>query len=335
MSIKILLTTPDYPPKLGGLSTFTSNLESILRQMGEVTLHVWDNVQQLTQFNSDQHFDWGIHVHFMGGVAAARFCKKNLNFIHGSEVAFTSPNFIKRTFKKIMKRKFISYLEESHWNLFISEFTRQFLVSKGLESDFSRDLVFHNLIDLKENQLFGPSFTQGPLQLVCIARDVPHKNIDGAITIAKNIQNQIKREVVLTINAMRDPSLHSNIKMVCLPNLSNEEREKIYQKSHFNLLPSLDFSSSGFFEGFGLTVLEAGKYGTPSIVFSDQGGQGESVHHRLTGWSDLYSNREQIPQYISEFDEVSYQQLRVNTFQHTIDNHDKNFYKALFDGVLK
>jgi len=302
--------------------------------MGDVTLHVWDDVQKLSHFKSDQQFDWGIHVHFVGGLATAPFCKKNINFIHGSEVAFTSPNFLKKMIKLIMKKRFLAYFEKSHWNLFISDFTRQFLVQKGLKPDFSRDLVFHNLINLQHNQLMPLPFAEGPLRLVCIARDVPHKNIDGAITIAKDIQLLTKREVVLTINAKRDPIMCSNIQLICQPSLTDNEREKLYQSSHFNLLPSLDFSQSGFFEGFGLTVLEAGKYGTPSIVYSDQGGQGESVHHLLTGWSQSYSQRNKVAQYINDMSNDDYSDLRHRTYEHTIHNHDIKFYKSLFERVL-
>lgn len=335
MPIKILLTTPDYPPKLGGLSTFTKNLEKALKGFGEVTLYVWDDVQALSKAHFEQEFDWGVHVHFMGGFSTSRYCKKNLNFVHGSEITFTSPHFVKKLIKNVLKSKFIEYFHTSHWNVFISKFTQDQLVQRGLQLSIDRDLIFHNLIELDQSKLSIIPFYRDEIRLVCIARDVPHKNIDGAISMANDIQMKLKRKVVLTINAQRSSNLNSNVKMNCVQNMSDEMREQLYQEAHFNLLPSLNHSRKGFFEGFGLTVLEAGKFGTPSIVYSDQGGQGESVHHLVTGWSDLYEKRHEIGEYVSQLSEEKYNDLRLWTFNHTVRNHDSQFYKDFLKKVIR
>ena len=48
----ILITTSDYPPKLGGLSTFTINIEKVFKDLNvEYELFHWKNSEDLKEFD--------------------------------------------------------------------------------------------------------------------------------------------------------------------------------------------------------------------------------------------------------------------------------------------
>lgn len=331
MSLMIIITTPDYPPKLGGLSTFTKNIENQIRKFAQVEIFVWQSLRDLKRFERKRDYDYAIHVHFMAGVICnfGIHCR-NINFLHGSELVMTSPNFVKKMAKGFLKKRFYEYLEGSHFNFFISQFTQIFAQENGLKLDYARDYVFHNLIEIKADH-----FVEFPLNhkiiLCCIARDVPHKNIDGAVNWASAICESSGCEVELHINAKR-ATKDSRVKLIIHENLLDIEREKIYQNCHFNLLPSLNHSKRGFFEGFGLTVLEAGKYGTPSIVYAHQGGQEESVHHLESGF--VINSDQDLIALFKGLSKESYIQMRLKTFQHIKENHNCEKYFDLFQKVM-
>ncbi|GAB4020672.1 MAG: hypothetical protein Fur0010_23480 [Bdellovibrio sp.] len=333
MSLNILLTTPDYPPKRGGLSTFTLNIEKSLRSLANVDILVWNSINDLKNYQYRDNYDFVIHVHFMGGYFYRGPLAKQINFVHGSEIAMTSPVLIKRMAKKILRPKIIQYFESSFFNIFISTFTLNHILKQGLTSSFSRDLVFHNLIEIPENiQNSHPQFDDDVLKFVCIARDVPHKNIDGAIEWSHFLSHQLKRKVHLTINAQREVHQDEFFSLTCLTEMSDEMRESLFQNAHFNLLPSLCHEKQGFFEGFGLTVLEAGKYGTPSVVYSNQGGQQESVHHHFSGL--VVENNDHLFELFKKLDKEKYLIMRNNTQAHTISCHDAKDYLGFFRRIL-
>ncbi len=330
---RILLTTPDYPPKLGGLSTFTLAIENALKEEGiDYELFHWQSLSELKSF-SRKGFDLGLHIHFFGHHYLKNQCKEHVNFLHGSELLFTSPNFLKKVFKKITKPLFLKSLAQARQNIAISEFTQQKIFNLGLEPDFARDLVFHNCINLKKgsHQLGDKVLSHGPLKFICVARDVPHKNLQGCYDLCVSAAESLEREVELY--SPREFNDHPLVKCHNISGLNDSLRNELYRECHFNLLLSLDHSKSGFYEGFGLTVLEAAQFGTPSIV-SPHGGLPESCHHNVTGWV-LPLKKKVWKQFFLKLDQSQYQRVRAQAFEHTYTSHGEEHYQRLLSFLFK
>lgn len=329
---KILLTTPDYPPKLGGLSTFTKSIERTLNQLGlSFDVLVWDQVKELKEPSLLPHsYEWGIHIHFFGSHYLQGKCRQHINFIHGSEILFTSPHLLKRIFKKLTKGFFLRRLQGSYLNFFISEFSLELIQSKGFSVNYGRDIVFHNCIKIEGAKFKAKSLNDSELKLICVARDVPHKNIKAAVDCAVALAEVTSKKVTLFLT--KEVKRHHLIDVVNISNISDGERNTLLRECHFNLLLSLDHRKRGFVEGFGLTVLEAGIQGTPSIV-SPFGGLTEAVHDRNTGWvcSPIKSSFVNLFKKISE---QEYSKVSKNCYEHTISSHDETHYQRLLGRVL-
>lgn len=321
-NFKLLLTTPDYPPQIGGLSTFCTNIERSLQrtQISYELLH-WSSAKDFKNVNF-RDYRKVIHVHPWGSVYASYYGRHHtnyLNFYHGSEILFRGRDLMRTMAKKIIRPYALRVFQKADRNIFISEFTMNKLKQQGFKPDFSRDLIVHNSIDLRDAHFIEKS-VEGHLALVAIGRDVPHKNLDGCVSFAELIK-ETHPELEITLYITSDRFKSNNIKIEPITNISDAEREQIYQKCHFNLLLSCDHSDRGYFEGFGLTCLEAGKYGVPSIVF-DSGGLPENVHDGITGIvlnQDFSQSIKKISEYLC--DEREYGHLRNDTFSHTHMSH--------------
>ena len=111
---------------------------------------------------------------------------------------------------------------------------------------------------------------------------------------------------------------------------SDSERDQLFKKSHYNLLFSLDHSKKGFFEGFGLSCLEAAKFGVPSIVLNS-GGLSENVHHKFNGL--VLNSLEEAPKIM--FDTNFYRQCAQNSYDHVYGNHHLGFYKKALEVLCR
>ena len=329
-SPSILLTTPDYPPQVGGLSTFCLNIEQILKELGfRYDLLVWKNLAQLKRFEGKDYL-YMVNIHFMGGYFLRERAKYHINFCHGSELLFYSPNFLKKWVKVLLKKRMISYLEQARYNVFISDFTRQKLQHLGMKSDWSRDVIFHNAI-ATDGEFVEHSLEQDVLRFICVARDVPHKNLDGCVKFCEYLANITRRRIQLYLATPR--ALSSKTVEICnMWPLADSRREELYRRAHFNLLLSKDNSRWGFFEGFGLTVLEAGKYGVPSIV-AGEAGLKESVHHNETGYIFGKISNEMIRRWWLALSDDKYLQMRKDCYQHTLQSHSLDLYRRLFQTI--
>lgn len=329
----ILITTPDYPPLLGGLSTFTLNLERALESINRnFDTFVWNDPKKLINFSFKKKYDYIINVHFLPSVFVKKSEAKHINFYHGSEILFFSPHPFKRIIKRALKKKTIKKINDSYLNIFISNFTKNKLEEFGFKTRYDRDIILHNCIDTNSNEkIINP--IKDEIRLTAIARDVPHKNLDGHVQFSKELALVSGKKVKLSITS--DNRWCSNVLEIhSLKNASDNERDTNFKQAHFNLLLSLDHSHRGFYEGFGLTVLEAGKWGVPSVV-SGTGGLAESVHHQKTGWVlEKFNDRAEIRNWWKSLNDKEYQSIREYCYTHTINNHSLENYSKFFKRVL-
>ena len=333
---RILLTTPDYPPKLGGLATFTLNIEKSLQDLDiEYDLFVWSDITEIRKKRFEVKYDLVINIHFMGGYYLHLNGVRQINFVHGSEVLFYSPQWPKRLIKKMLKKNMLEYFEKSFLNCFISDYTFDLLERQGLRANYARDVIFQNCIEIPSARI---SYTEKSLdtnviKLISVCRDVPHKNLNGVLAFAGTLAEVSNKEIHLywtrgKVSPPKGVYIHS------IEGIGEEDKEMLLQEVHFNLLLSLDHTKKGFVEGFGLTVLEAGKYGRPSIVLAN-GGLKESVHHKKTGWVFEQIEKPEIKDWWLSLNNESYQEVSKNCYEHTHYSHDRVLYQRLLLSVLE
>ena len=331
----ILLTTSDYFPKLGGLSTFTKNIEIVLKELRlDYKVMHWNNYNEIQNIPESELAQYSliINIHPQFAWLSNSHQEKMINFIHGSEILMTSPNLLKRFYKKIFRYKYFEKLALSYLNVFISESTFQKASTAGLAPDYSRDIILHNCIENRDAQ-FVKKELKNKLVFSCIVRNVPHKNLTGSVKFCELVALVTGKEVELIIPKNSNVT-SSKISLTELSGASDEERDEAYRSSHYNLLLSLDHSRQGFFEGFGLTVLEAARFGTPSIVMSN-GGLPEAVHHGETGWVINDVDLETVKSIFSTEDISYYQQMAINCYGHTIRDHSLNEYARLIKHLVE
>lgn len=329
----ILLTTSDYFPILGGLSTFTQNIESVLKELKlDYKLFHWKNFSDIQNFSESELSQYSliINIHPQFSWLSKSHHEKMINFIHGSEILMTSPNLLKRVYKKINKGKYFDKLSKSYLNIFISEATLFKAERAGFTTDYSRDLILHNCIDVGNAQ-FVKKEIKNSLAFSCIVRNVAHKNLTGSLKFCELVAEVTGKNIELTV-PKNSNLVSSKIIIKELNGTGNAERDEAYKTSHYNLLLSQDHSRQGFFEGFGLTVLEAAKFGTPSIVMNT-GGLPEAVHQGETGWVVDEVSKVAILNIFSKENISEYQQMAINCYGHTTRSHSLKEYVRLLQEI--
>lgn len=333
---KLLLTTPDYLPKLGGLSSHTRNVEKVLKELGiEYELFHWKNYQDIVTFPKEkiQQYDYIFNIHSGFHMYMPKSGAKVINFVNGAEILFYSPNPLKHLLKKILQKRKIRRVEEATYNIFISDFTFQTLIKKGLNPNYSRDIIQHMAIDISSHHFVSKNWEEGRLKFICVARDVPHKNFAGAIKFCETVKDISGREVEFI--TVTNSKFHSDkIKISSYVNPDNSTRDELMAQAHIHILFSLDHSHKGFFEGFGQVVQEAGMFGTPSIVLHT-GGLPESVHHNYTGWVLPDLNDESIKKWWQTMSDEQYQKVAIDCYQHTLESHGLDNWNKLFKNLIR
>jgi glycosyltransferase involved in cell wall biosynthesis len=330
----LLLTTPDYLPKIGGLTSHTLNVEKVLKRLGVAyELFNWNSYKDILSFPKErlEKYDHILNIHSGFHMYMPPSSARVINFVCGAEILFYSPNRLKHLVKQLTRRKAIRRVEEAHVNLFISDFTFQTLIAKGLTPSYSRDLTFHMCVDLAGHQLVKKDWN-GPLKFVCVARDVPHKNFAGTIALCERTQEILGRPVELVTVTNREFT-SEKIKITSYLNPTNEVRDQLLRDSHLNILLSLDHSKKGFFEGFGQIVQEAGAFGTPSLVLGT-GGLPESVHHGVTGWVLPDLRDESVRNWLSGMTPEVYDKISTECYRHTVESHGLDSWERLFQKLL-
>ncbi|MBC7430402.1 MAG: glycosyltransferase family 4 protein [Bacteriovorax sp.] len=333
----ILITTPDYLPRLGGLTTLTLDLEKVLNALGiKYEVFHWSSQSEIISYPNQnlEKYKLIINVHFLFGYFKKKLQGKMINIIHGSEVMFSSPIWWKRIVKKALRAKMIAHLESCQTNLFISEFTFNLMTKFSYKTNYGRDVVYHNGIDTASSAFISKDLNSAEvIKFVCIARDVKHKNLAGCVKLCEMAQDKLNKKVQLTLP--KDAHYTSSkISIVNLNSQSEEDKNKAYADAHFNLLLSSYDPTNGFMEGFGLTVLESAVYSAPSIVMRS-GGLTDSVHENETGWVMNHINTQELSDIFDNKILKDYERVSKKCFDHTTSSHRLSEWGRIFGSICE
>lgn len=160
----------------------------------------------------------------------------------------------------------------------VSDSSRRDLVAFGVDPALIH--VAHNGLDPRPAVPASPS----PHRISVLARLVPHKQIDHAFHVVRELQDDVP-DIALDVigdgwwrdelvEAARSAGVEERV--VFHGRVSAERRDELLASSAVMLLPSVK-------EGWGLAVMEAAAQGTPSIAYRSAGGVTESVVHHETG----------------------------------------------------
>jgi glycosyltransferase involved in cell wall biosynthesis len=332
----ILITTPDYLPQIGGLTTLTVNLTKVLTDAGiHFEVFHWNSYQDIGKYDQERlkSFSLVINVHYYFGVKWPEYQGKMVNILHGSEITFKSPIWWKKVAKHFLKKQLLSRLERSYLNVFISEYTCNLLKNSGYHIDHSRDVIIHNGIDTTGADFIKKDVLESSLVFVCIARDVKHKNIKGSVAFCEMVKLATGREIELIL-PMDVSYTSSVIKITKLKGKDEDSKNEAYKRAHINLLLSLTDLTHGFVEGFGLTVLEASLFGTPSIVMNN-GGLVESVHDDFTGWVIDDITEPKVKSLMEERVFPQFIKVSRQCYEHTLQSHHLHEWGRLFRSLAQ
>jgi len=164
----------------------------------------------------------------------------------------------------------------------ISESTRDDLVARGIRPDRIR--VIHPGVDAGTLTPGPPRSRAGAPQFVYVGRLKRYKGVDvalRALALARRARSDLSLDIAGS--GTQRPALESLTRELGLAEavrfygfVSEADKIALFRRSWANLFPSPK-------EGWGITVVEAGACGTPSLA-SDSPGLRDSVRHELTGY---------------------------------------------------
>ena len=150
---------------------------------------------------------------------------------------------------------------------------------------------------------------------VFVARLVKMKGIESALTAAKQIAQKLPNFKLFVVgggNADYVTKLDHRSYVEHVGRVSDAERNKLYARCHFLIHPS-------YKEGFGLTVLEAGASGTPTIARKGSS-MDELIEHGISGL--LFDHDDQIAKlFLQYYGTSKYLQL-VRSAKAKVLNYD-------------
>ncbi|MBG0567948.1 glycosyltransferase family 4 protein [Actinoplanes aureus] len=161
----------------------------------------------------------------------------------------------------------------------VSESTREELV--GLGVDRHRISVVHN----GTPEVTGPPIARTPHpSLMVLGRLVPHKRVEFALRATALLATELPDvELVVAGQGWWDEPLIRLAGDLCIEDrvsfagfVSEERKHELLCGSWLMLMPSLK-------EGWGLTIVEAGARGTPSVAFRSAGGVADAMADGETG----------------------------------------------------
>lgn len=161
----------------------------------------------------------------------------------------------------------------------VSEATRAELALLGVEP--GRVVVVHNGTP---EVAYAPVPRTSHPSLIVLGRLVPHKRVEIALnTVAALVDEMPALELVVAGQGWWEPQLRELASVLGVADrvrftgfVTDEQKHALLCSTWLAITPSLK-------EGWGLTIVEAGARGTPTVAFREAGGVGEALVDDVTG----------------------------------------------------
>ena len=320
MSKRILITAFDFPPRWGGVATYSWQVAKTMHELGyEVTVVTRaSNIKFQTEFEvlnyklpnagisslpilgfhlvrllKSREFDHIFSTLWLPGGAAIWIVKKLFKIstphsiaVHAMEI-IESQETLKKRFRNKLNPLKIKTFTYANSIFCVSQFTKKLLLSL-IPVNENKVTVVHNGADPKQ---FYPDHKKNACYptLVTACRLQPNKGIDQVIKALPCLINQFPK---LQYNIIGDgPDRKRLTRLANMMQVTDsvnflgkiDPPELLKQFQSADLFIMLSRKEKHFVEGFGLVFLETALCGTPSLG-GDSGGIPDAIIDGQTGW---------------------------------------------------
>ncbi len=302
----ILIITRNYPPKTGGLETFSYNLIKSFENDGSVT------VFKITLSKGNAHLVWFFpyvllqslilitrhkirRVHLCDGVLAPvghllkRLLSVHLSItLHGLDITYDRPIYQLLVPKCIMACDKVVCVSCSTYHEVVSKGVPKekcCVIGNGVNPEDFECKMTHEEISRSMCRRIGVSLDSKTV-LLTVGRLVKRK---GVAWFLNNVFPELKAHYIYVIvgSGLEDKEIREIIKrrgyqgrVILLSGLTSAERNTLYHGADLFLMPNIVVP--GDVEGFGITAIEASVCGLP-VIASDLQGIKDAVIEGGTG----------------------------------------------------
>ena len=311
----IVITTRNFLPEIGGMQVLMSDLAAHLSKFYKVK--VFAEVSKDTkQFDESQKYEI---IRIKGIKFIRKFRKANqiqdLFLKNKNIIALISDHW--KSLEKISKNtclsscticlihgkeinhpkgsplniRMLNSLTKAKYVVANSEFTKNLAVEKGVNEN--KIITINPGTNIHENESLDENyakkiFKNANPRIVAVCRLEKRKGLENTLLALKNFQSKYENFKFAIIgdgeekenlkNLIKNLNLTQNI--ILLQNMDTKLKNSLIKFADFFIMPSIQVGKS--IEGFGISFLEAAKYGTASIG-GIQGGSSDIIKNKNTG----------------------------------------------------
>tara|TARA_B100000963_G_scaffold264457_1_gene232622 strand:+ start:4594 stop:5694 length:1101 start_codon:yes stop_codon:yes gene_type:complete len=311
----IVITTRNFLPEVGGMQILMTDLANHLSKFYKVKVYAEDN-KESDNFDLSQKYEI---IRIKGFKFIRKFRKanqiqefflknKNINalisdhwkslekiskntcfstcticLIHGKEI--NHPN------GSPLNIRMLNSLSKTKYIIANSEFTKNLAIEKGV--DVNKLFIINPGTNFNENENFDENyvkkiFNNSSPKIVTVCRLEKRKGLENTLLALKNFQSKYQNfKFAIIGNGEEKENLQRQIRnldlsknVILLKSMDTKLKNALIKFADFFIMPSIQVGKS--VEGFGISFLEAAKYGTASIG-GIKGGSSDIIKNEKTG----------------------------------------------------
>lgn len=275
--IDVTVFTARYP---GASRTHRADGISYVRRGGHLTLYLWAAWLLLTRRfgRLDAVLEVQNGMPFLAGLFTRSRVVVLVHHVHREQWPVIGPLLARVGW--FMESKVAVFVNRRRRYLAVSDVTRSELVALGVAPGRIR-LAYNGIPELPQPWSREESPTP---RLVVLGRLVPHKQVEHAIALVARLAGDLP-ELRLDIvgSGWWQEQLRARVvaegvedRVVFWGRVGEPEKFQLLARAWLHVVPSLK-------EGWGLSIVEAGMVGVPSIAYWSAGGVRESIQDGVTG----------------------------------------------------
>lgn len=176
---------------------------------------------------------------------------------------------------KFLETKLMPFVYKNVQFVAVSPSTKKDIINLGLDKEKIR-LIFNGM-----NGQFSHNWDKKKENIIVyIGRNKKYKRLDHLIKAFRRIKDEIENSELIiagrgNFSDLEELSRTLNLKLTSRSDIAEDEKLDILQKAKIFVTPSMK-------EGWGITVIEANRCGTPAIAY-DVDGLRDSIRHEYNG----------------------------------------------------